>query len=449
MVPPLQSPLPPCQNLSLSPIHPQNQTTSGEPLQSRRYIVQTDGSPSHRLTPPTRDSASLSHNLRVIIPTTTKKSGQQTRVKSTINIQDKTNKTFISRSRPLFLLFQDRRLTSLVRKERNSTTSTKHHRPIPQDKPTHRHLDKFSTLLSPLDSTPRSPRLDLSSPCNNGVLVTKSSRSKRKLSATKNLRPCNQDKTNHRHLDDSSTLLFNHEPLPRSPRPHPSLPCNDAALLTKSRRRRRTISETINHRTIDDKPNHRHLDDSSTLSSTPESLPRSPRLNSPAPFNDGNLVNKSRRHRKNLPRINYCELEPHDDAQPCSEYLAVASTPAAELCTDQDSIGWEHFVRGRLSLSPSPQLLPIIIVSINWGGDSPPKMVFNCDRLNLRYPPASLGRILLRNFTYRQYKQDFISQKKNSLVPGRNILQTIWYSQKAPKKLVCTTNKFLRLLDSR
>ena len=50
----------------------------------------------------------------------------------------------------------------------------------------------------------------------------------------------------------------------------------------------------------------------------------------------------------------YCELEPHDDAQHCSEYLAVASTPVAELCTDQDSIGWEYFVRGRLSLSFTP-----------------------------------------------------------------------------------------------
>ena len=87
MVSPLQSLLPSFQNLSLSTIHPQNQTTSGEPLQSRRYIVQTDGSPSHRLTPSTRDSASLSRNLRVIKPTTTKKSGKQTRIKSTINIK--------------------------------------------------------------------------------------------------------------------------------------------------------------------------------------------------------------------------------------------------------------------------------------------------------------------------------------------------------------------------
>ena len=68
------------------------------------------------------------------------------------------------------------------------------------------------------------------------------------------------------------------------------------------------------------------------------------------------------------------------------------------------------------------------------------KMVFNCDRIPLRNPPASLGRILLYDFTYRQYQQDFISPKKNSLVPGRIILQTIWYSQKAPEKLVCKTN---------
>ena len=293
MVPPLQSPLPSCQNLSLSPIHPQNQTTSGEPLQSRRYIVQTDGLPSHWLTPSTRDSASLSHNLRVIEPTTTKKSGTQTRVQSTINIKDKNHKTLLSRSRPLFPLFQDKRLSSLASKKRKSITSPIHHRSI-------------------------------------------------------------KDKTNHRYLNDSSTLSFNHEPLSRSPRPHPSLPCNASSLVIKSRRQRRTISETITHRAIDDKPNHRPLDDSSTLSSTPESLLRSPRLNSPAPFNDGNLVNKSRRHRNNLPRINYSELEPQDDDQDSSDYLAVASTLAAELRTDQDSIGWEHFVRGRLSLSFTP-----------------------------------------------------------------------------------------------
>ena len=308
-----------------------------------------------------------------------------------------------------------------MRKKRKSITTPTHHRSIPQDKPTYRHIDEFSTLLSPLDSTPRSPRLDLSSPRNNGVLVTKSSRSKRHLSAKTNLRPCNQDKTNHRYLDDSSTLLFNHEPLSRSPRPHPSLPCNDAALLTKSRRRRRTISETINHRTIDDKPNHRHLDDSSTLSSTPESLPRSPRLNSPAPFNDGNLVNKSRRHRNNLPRINYSELEPQDDDQHSSDYLAVASTPAAELRTDQDSIGWEHFVRGRLSLSFTP-----IIADY-----------YRANKLGRRFTTKKwFSAVIASIFDIHQQAwgefcsatsrtdstHKIASPKKNSLVPCRNIL---------------------------
>ena len=42
-------------------------------------------------------------------------------------------------------------------------------------------------------------------------------------------------------------------------------------------------------------------------------------------------------------------------------------------------------------------------------------MVFNCDRLPLRNPSASLGRILLCDFTYRQYQQDSISQKKTLL----------------------------------
>ena len=41
------------------------------------------------------------------------------------------------------------------------------------------------------------------------------------------------------------------------------------------------------------------------------------------------------------------------------------------------------------------------------------------------------------------------SPQKNSLVSSRNVLQTIWYSQKAPEKMVRKTNYFLRLLDSR
>ena len=114
-------------------------------------------------------------------------------------------------------------------------------------------------------------------------------------------------------------------------------------------------SATINHRPItQDKPNHRPLDDSSTLLFTPEPNPRSPRLHSPSPYNDVALVTKSHRRRRNLTCINYCELDQNDTANSRSDLLAFPSTPDAELRTDQDSIGWEHFIHGRLSLSFTP-----------------------------------------------------------------------------------------------
>ena len=117
-----------------------------------------------------------------------------------------------------------------------------------------------------------------------------------------------------------------------------------------------TITSAIkNHRLItQDKPNYRHLDDSSTLLSTPELLPRSPRLNSPSLYNDVALVTKSRRRRRNLTHINYYELEQNDAAQSRSDHLVPSSIPDTALRTDQDSIGWEHFIRCRLSLSFTP-----------------------------------------------------------------------------------------------
>ena len=112
---------------------------------------------------------------------------------------------------------------------------------------------------------------------------------------------------------------------------------------------------TKNHRLItQDKPTYRHLDDSSTLLSTHELFPRSPRMHSPSLYNDVVLVTKSRRHRWNLTPINYCELEQNDAALSRSDHLAPSFTPDAVLRTDQDSIGWEHFIRGRLSLSITP-----------------------------------------------------------------------------------------------
>ena len=67
------------------------------------------------------------------------------------------------------------------------------------------------------------------------------------------------------------------------------------------------------------------------------------------------------------------------------------------------------------SLFPSPQLLPITIVPINWAGDSQPK-----NGVPLLSPPslnssASLERILLCNYTYQQYEQDCLFPKKTLL----------------------------------
>ena len=99
---------------------------------------------------------------------------------------------------------------------------------------------------------------------------------------------------------------------------------------------------------------HRHLDDSSTSFSTSDPLPRSPRPHPPSPHNDVVLVAKPRRRRRNLARINYCELDQTDADQPCSDLLDLPLTPQPEHRTDQDSIGWEHFIRGRLSLFFTP-----------------------------------------------------------------------------------------------
>ena len=58
-----------------------------------------------------------------------------------------------------------------------------------------------------------------------------------------------------------------------------------------------------------------------------------------------------RRRRWNLARIVYCV---DDTLSDISDHLAIPLTPDAESRTDQTSIGWEHFIRGRLSLSFTP-----------------------------------------------------------------------------------------------
>ena len=151
-----------------------------------------------RLTPQIRDSASLSSNLYVTVSNINKKSRQKNRVKSKLNLQDKTKyNPFLSRSRSLFPLFQDRCFDPLVTI-------------VPRD--------KLRTKQFPCHLDPIIP------------------------SATTNHRPITQDKPNHRHLDDSSTLLSTPEPLPRSPRLHSHSPYNDVTLVAKSRRRRQNLA---------------------------------------------------------------------------------------------------------------------------------------------------------------------------------------------------------------
>ena len=58
-----------------------------------------------------------------------------------------------------------------------------------------------------------------------------------------------------------------------------------------------------------------------------------------------------RRRRRNLARIDYCVDDTLSDV---SDHLAIPLTPDAEPRIDQTSIGWEHFIRGRLSLSFTP-----------------------------------------------------------------------------------------------
>ena len=114
-------------------------------------------------------------------------------------------------------------------------------------------------------------------------------------------------------------------------------------------------SVTTQHQLItQDKPDHRYHDESSILLSTPEPLPRSSRLHSPSPYNDVALVTKSCRRRRNLARINYYELVQNDTDQLRSNLLALPSTPETKLRADQESIRWENFIRGRLSLSFTP-----------------------------------------------------------------------------------------------
>ena len=157
-------------------------------------------------------------------------------------------------------------------------------------------------------------------------------------------------------------LVLPHHPYPQShtntlihARTLSTSPLSSFRMITRCHWNSNIPSATKQYRTItQDKTDNRHLDNSFTSFSTSKSLPRSPRPHSTSPQNDVNLVAKPRRHRRNLARMNYCELDQTDAAQPRCNLLDIPSTLEPEHRTDQDSIGWDHFIRSRLSLSFTP-----------------------------------------------------------------------------------------------
>ena len=73
-------------------------------------------------------------------------------------------------------------------------------------------------------------------------------------------------------------------------------------------------SATKQHQTKEqDEAVHRYLDDSSTSISSIEPNLHSTRLYSSSMLTDANIEVKTRRRRRNLSRVNYCELERPDD----------------------------------------------------------------------------------------------------------------------------------------
>ena len=65
-------------------------------------------------------------------------------------------------------------------------------------------------------------------------------------------------------------------------------------------------------------------------------------------------LRRFRRHRWNLARVDYCELERLDDEGTQSDQIVLSSPLPSTPGTDQDTIGWDHFIRGRISISFTP-----------------------------------------------------------------------------------------------
>ena len=122
--------------------------------------------------------------------------------------------------------------------------------------------------------------------------------------------------------------------------------CSSTKIVSSRKRRQRSK--------LNDTTKTRQYNDTSTNLSPTVPQPRSPRLHSPRLTDLGVIQPESNRIQRNLDRINYCELDTTDPEQLFSLTLDNSSDAAAKINTDQHTIGWEHFIRGRLSLSFIP-----------------------------------------------------------------------------------------------
>ena len=137
------------------------------------------------------------------------------------------------------------------------------------------------------------------------------------------------------------------------------------------------------------------------------------------------------RHRMNYFEPNIYALDQHFSS------FATSSNTTVIITSNQGSIGWEHFICGRITLDFYP------IVDSYYRS-----IIYSGDRLHLQYPSASLDRILLRDYT-QSSTVNISSPQKNSPESSIQVLPSNYKSLTTSKTMVLKIHQLLRLLDSR
>ena len=94
------------------------------------------------------------------------------------------------------------------------------------------------------------------------------------------------------------------------------------------------IATKLHQKIKEDEDVHRHLHDSSASFSSLDPNLYLTRWYSPSLPTDATHTLNYQRHRRNLARVNYCELERLDDYDPQSDQTALSSSPLSPLITD-------------------------------------------------------------------------------------------------------------------